>query len=170
MKEMLIRSLSQEDPLKKDMTIHSSILAWEIPWTEEPSRLQSTGSQRVRHDCATEQRLETWGVKVAQSCPTLCDPMGYTVHGILQATILKWVAFPFSRGSSQRIEPRSPTLQVDSFPAEPQGKPRETWASSKHFSLLPCFFLRETQKSGYKSCFSTVCFLSYFFPFHRLLT
>ena len=40
-------------------------------------------------------------VKVAQSCPTLCDPMDYTVHGILQARILEWVAFPFSRGSSQ---------------------------------------------------------------------
>ena len=40
-------------------------------------------------------------VKVAQSCPNLCDPMDYTVHGILQARILEWVAFPFSRGSSQ---------------------------------------------------------------------
>ena len=40
-------------------------------------------------------------VKVTQSCPTLCDPMDYTVHGILQARILEWVAFPFSRGSSQ---------------------------------------------------------------------
>ena len=40
-------------------------------------------------------------VKVAQSCLTLCDPMDYTVHGILQARILEWVAFPFSRGSSQ---------------------------------------------------------------------
>ena len=39
-------------------------------------------------------------VKVAQSCPTLCDPMDYTVHGILQARILEWVALPFSRGSS----------------------------------------------------------------------
>ena len=39
-------------------------------------------------------------VKVAQSCPTLCDPMAYTVHGVLQARILEWVAFPFSRGSS----------------------------------------------------------------------
>ena len=39
--------------------------------------------------------------KVAQLCPTLCDPMDYTVHGILQARILEWVAFPFSRGSSQ---------------------------------------------------------------------
>ena len=40
-------------------------------------------------------------MKVTQSCPTLCDPMDYTVHGILQARILEWVAVPFSRGSSQ---------------------------------------------------------------------
>ena len=40
-------------------------------------------------------------VKISQSCPTLCDPMDYTVHGILQARILEWVAFPSSRGSSQ---------------------------------------------------------------------
>ena len=40
-------------------------------------------------------------VKIIQSCPTLCDPMDYTVHGILQARILEWVASPFSRGSSQ---------------------------------------------------------------------
>ena len=40
-------------------------------------------------------------VKVAQSCPAVCNPMDYTVHGILQARILEWVAFPFSRGSSK---------------------------------------------------------------------
>ena len=63
-------------------------------------------------------------VKVAQLGPTICDPMDYTVHGILQARILEWVAVPFSRGSYQpRIEPRSPALQADSFPAEQQGKP-----------------------------------------------
>ena len=59
-------------------------------------------------------------VKLAQLCPTLCDPMDYTVYGILQAGILEWAAFPFSRGSST---PRAPALQVDSLPAEPQGKP-----------------------------------------------
>ena len=42
-------SLGQEDPLEKDMTTHSSILAWKIPWTEEPGRLQSMGLQRVGH-------------------------------------------------------------------------------------------------------------------------
>ena len=56
-------------------------------------------------------------------CPTVCDPMDYTVHGILQARNLKRGAFPFSRGYSQPgIEPRSPALQADSIPAEPQRK------------------------------------------------
>ena len=45
----------QEDPLEKEMVTHSNIPAWEIPWTEEPERLQSMGSQRVKHDWATEQ-------------------------------------------------------------------------------------------------------------------
>ena len=50
--------------------------------------------------------------------------MDYTVHGILQARVMEWGAFPFSRGSSQpRDQTRSPALQVDSLPAEPQGKP-----------------------------------------------
>ena len=63
-------------------------------------------------------------VLITQSCMTLCDPMDNTIHGILQARILEWVAFPFSRGSSQtRDQTRSPVLQADSFPAEPQGKP-----------------------------------------------
>jgi len=53
MQETWVRSLGQEDPLEKGMAIHSSILAWRIPWTEEPSRLQSMGSQRVRHDWVT---------------------------------------------------------------------------------------------------------------------
>ena len=45
-----VQSLGQEDPLEKEMATHSSILAWKIPWTEEPGRLQSMGSQRVGHD------------------------------------------------------------------------------------------------------------------------
>ena len=48
--EMQVQSLGQADPLEKKMATHSSILAWEIPWTEEPGGLQSMGSQRVRHD------------------------------------------------------------------------------------------------------------------------
>ena len=73
---------------EKEMATHSSILAWKIPWIDEPSGLQSIGSQRVRCDWAT-------------MCLTLCDPMDYTVLGILQTRKLQWVAFPFSRGSFQ---------------------------------------------------------------------
>ena len=50
MRETWVRSLGREDPLEKEMATHSSILAWRIPWMEEPGRLQSTGSQRVGHD------------------------------------------------------------------------------------------------------------------------
>ena len=66
MLEMWVQSLGQEDPLEKEMATHSRILAWKIPWTEEPGSLQSMGSQRVGHDLATEhalkgQRLRTQG-------------------------------------------------------------------------------------------------------------
>ena len=47
---MLVSSLSWEDPLEEEMAMHSSILAWRIPWTEEPGRLQSMGLQRLRYD------------------------------------------------------------------------------------------------------------------------
>ena len=69
-------------------------------------------------------------VKVAQSCPTLCDPMGYTVHGILQARILKWEPIPFPGDlPNPWIEPRSPSLQANSLPTEPQGKPKQCMKS-----------------------------------------
>ena len=50
MQEIQVQTLGQEDPLEKEMAIHSSILAWRMPWTEEPGRLQSIGLQRVGHD------------------------------------------------------------------------------------------------------------------------
>ena len=61
-------------------------------------------------------------VKVAQSCPTLCDPMDYTVPGILPTRILEWVASSPVDLSNPGIKPRSPALQADSLPAELQGK------------------------------------------------
>ena len=50
LQETWVQSLGQEDPLEKEMATHSGILAWKIPWTEEPGKLQSMGSQRVGHD------------------------------------------------------------------------------------------------------------------------
>ena len=54
MQEMWVQSLGREDPMEKEMAIPSSTLAWEIPWTEEPGRLQSLVSQRVEYDFAAE--------------------------------------------------------------------------------------------------------------------
>ena len=53
LQETEVQSLGQEDPLEEGIATHSSILAWKIPWTEEPSSLQSIASQRVRHDWST---------------------------------------------------------------------------------------------------------------------
>ena len=67
MQEMQIRSMDQEDPLEEGMTTHSSILAWEIPLTEEPDWLQSMVSRRAGYDLATKQQVEvsySWGTKV----------------------------------------------------------------------------------------------------------
>ena len=67
--------------------------------------------------------------KSLQSCPALCNPVdcslpGSSIHGILQARILEWVAIPSSRGSSHPgIKSGSPALQADSLPSEPPGKP-----------------------------------------------
>ena len=75
-------------------------------------------------------------VKIAQSCPTLCHLKGCTVHGILQARILP----------NPGIEPRSPTSQADSLPAEPQGKPKNTGVGS--LSLLQKIFPTQESNQG----------------------
>ena len=99
-------------------------------------------------------------VKVSQSCLTLCNPMNYTVHRILQARILEWVAFPISRGSSQ---PRDWTqvacIGVDSLPAKPQGKPKNTGVDS--LSLLQRIFLTQESTQGLLHCRWILYQLSY---------
>ena len=59
MRETQVRSLGQEDPLEEDMATHSNILAWKIPWTEDPGGPQFIESQRVGHDWASERNLQT---------------------------------------------------------------------------------------------------------------
>ena len=74
MRETQVRSLGREDPLEKWMATHSSILAWKIPWTEEPGRLQSLGSQRVQHHLATKPPI-----RISKGCnPTQKWQMGVT--------------------------------------------------------------------------------------------
>ena len=90
-------------------------------------------------------------IKVFILFATLCNPMDYTVHEILQARIPEWVAFPFSRGSSQSgIEPRSPTLQVDSLPSEPPRKTKNTRVGS--LSLLQWIFPTQESNWGLLHC------------------
>ena len=72
--ETRVRSLDREDPLEKEMAIHSSTLAWKIPWTEEPDRLQSMGSQRVGH----------------------AERLHFHFFSLLYTTIHKWDSIPSS--------------------------------------------------------------------------
>ena len=120
---MRIQSLGREDPLERQTAIHSSILAWRIPMDRGVWQATVHGVTKLDMTEATEHtRTYDKGYKtvclyslfavclllcvlVAQSCPTLCDPKGCclpgsSVHVILQARILKWVAISFSRGSS----------------------------------------------------------------------
>ena len=70
MRETWVWSLGGEDPMEKEMATHSSILAWKIPWTEEPGGLQSMGSQRVGHDWTTSLSKETKiGLKIYCTWP-----------------------------------------------------------------------------------------------------
>ena len=86
--ETWVQSLGWEDPLEEEMATHSSILAWEIPWTEEPGGLQSMGLQRVRHELATEHRHTLMhncvypGYTFSKYTP-LCP----VLHGILGAPV-----------------------------------------------------------------------------------
>ena len=75
MRDTPVPSLGWEDPLENGMASGSSILAWEIPWTEEPGGLQLWGCKRVGHDLMAKQQASFHFSSVTQSCPTLCDPM-----------------------------------------------------------------------------------------------
>ena len=78
-----------------------------------------------RRECVYACMYVEWKWKSLSCVLTLCDPMEYTVHGFLQARILEWIAFPFSRDlPNPGIKPRSPTLQVDSYQLSHRVNPR----------------------------------------------
>ena len=78
-----------------------------------------------------------------QSCPTLCDPMSYTVHGILQARILEWVTFPFSRGSSQPRDQTQVSLIAGRFFTRWATREAQEYWSGELVSLLQIFPTQE---------------------------
>ena len=121
MQETQVRSLGWEVPLEKEMATHSSILAWRIPWMEEPGGLQSMGSQRVGHDWASshpftsfhflfkwsEVKWVKWS-EVKSLSHVRLSAIPWTVAywappsmGFFQARILEWIAISFSRGTSR---------------------------------------------------------------------
>ena len=79
--ETRVRSLGQEDALKKGMATHFSILAWEIPWTEKPGGLQSVGSQRVIHE---------WSIHTHKTCLYVCYISMHTCFHFKSGITLKW--------------------------------------------------------------------------------
>ena len=133
------------------------------------------GLQRVGQDLVPEQQqihmftscriVNANSVLVAQSCLTLCNPMdcslpGFTVDGIFQARVLSGLPFP-SPGDlpNPGIEPRSPSLWVDSFPAEPPGKLEHTGVGS--LSLLQWIFLTQELNWGLLHCRQSLYQLRY---------
>ena len=100
-------------------------------------------------------------MKVAQLCATLRDPMDYTVHGILQARKLELSSLSLLQGifPTQGLNPGLPTLQVDSLPAEPQGKPKNTGAGS--LWLLQVIFPTQELNWGLLHCRVILNQLSY---------
>ena len=106
MRETWVQSLGQEDPREKEMTTHSSTPCLENPMDRGAWQARAHGVAKSRTQLSdftfTIGFAQTiLKVKVTQLCLSLCDPMDYTVHGILQARILERIARPFSRSSSQ---------------------------------------------------------------------
>ena len=136
----------------------SSALAGGLFTTEPPGNLKL--KKYLLIDCYLEGFQSTvvyqWLTlksesEVTQLCPTFYNPVDCIAHGILQAKILEWVAFPFSRGlPNSWIELRSPTLQVDSLPAESQHKPENTGVG--RLSLLRWIFQTQESSQGLLHC------------------
>ena len=118
MQETQVWSLGWEDCLEKEMAIHSSIVAWRIPWTEEPGGLQSMGSHRVGHDWsdftftfhfhALEKEMATYSSVLAWRIPGTREPGGLPSMGLQSQTRLKRLS---SSSSSSRTwkQPRCPS-------------------------------------------------------------
>ena len=122
-------------------------------WGWYGSRINScpeTSSSRVK------QKVIVIDSEVAQSCPTLCDPMVTRFLRLFQARVLEWVAFSFSRElPNPGIEPRSPALQTDALPSEPPGKSEESCKTDES----RIFRHRSMRTSQYICVWENVCYV-----------
>ena len=143
---------------------------WTSSWQWTKCFLKVPITSKLISLCVTTEDVNQWQkmvtnicvwdwkkVKVAQSCPTLCDPMDYTVHGILQARILEWGAFPFSRGSSQPRDWTQVSCIVGGF--------FTSWATKEatvgSLSILQQIFPTQESNQGFLHCRRILYQLSY---------
>ena len=138
MQETVVWPLSWEDPLEKEMTTHTNILAWKIPWTEEPGGLQIMGCQRVGYNWAcmhakpvsvkSKLYLKWNEVKSLNRVWLFATPWTVARRALLSMGFSRqeyWSGLPFpSPGDlpDPGIEPKSPTLEADALTSEPPGK------------------------------------------------
>ena len=131
MRQTQVRALGWEDPLEKEMEIHSSTIAWKIPWTEEPDTLQSAAAAAA--------------AKSIQSCPTLCDPIdgsppGSPIPGILQARTPEWVAISFSNAEKWKVKVKLLScvqLLATPWTAAYQAPPSMRFSRQEYWSGVP---------------------------------
>ena len=135
------------------MATHSSILAWKIPWTEEPGKLKPMESQRVKHAHCLRKQLES----ERETHSVMSDSL--RLHGLYSPWNFPSQNIGVGSLSLPGIEPRSPTLQEDSLLAEPQGKPQNTGVGS--LSLLQRIFPTQESNQALLNCKWIVYQLSY---------
>ena len=152
----MVRGSNLLRPGTDTIPIHSSEISSNQVWTEGKIKIVSN-CRWYEYNIKEHKWSESRSVVSNSLWPHgLYSP----VHGILQARILEWVTIPFSRGSSQpRDQTQSPALQVDSLPAEPQGKPKNTGVRS--LSLFQWIFQSQESNWGLLHCKQILYQLSY---------
>ena len=161
MLETWVWSLGWEDPLEKEMSTHSSILAWEIPWTEEPDRLEFMRSQKVGLNWTMTTNLPSVQfssvqfISVAQSYPTLCDPMNCSMPGLPVHHHLPEFTQTHVHRVRDAIQPSSHLILSRPFSSCPQSLPASesfpmsqlfTWGGqSTGVSALASFLPKKSQ-------------------------
>ena len=127
MQETWVQFLGQEDPLEKEMSTHSHILAWRIPWTEETGRLQSIGSQRVRHSLATKQQFYLLFVALPwQCCRNFLDQFSSTAEHLDSSLPPAYFCISDNRDSARFDLPRQITEQYQLSPEPLDGASIDT--------------------------------------------
>ena len=127
--EMWVQSLGEEDHLEEEMATHSSIRAWDIPWTEGPARLQTNGSQRFGYDWAQAQTEDVSNLGDCAFQRSFGNASNNTFFS------LYWSGLPFpSPGDlpNPGIKPGSPALEADTLTSEPPGKEIESKYLTMH--------------------------------------